>query len=262
MHISNRLARLIRESKPAVGMWINLCDPGVAQIGALAGYDWIMIDVEHNPLTESQVQGLLQALAGYDVQSIVRVRANRPEHVEWVLDSGAGGVMVPMMQSAAEFRQCVEICKYHPLGMRGYGPNRASGYWTRGKEYVAASNDDILLIPQIEHLGAVADIDEICQIEGIDGILIGPGDLAQSLGHLENPQHPEVQATIEQIIKAANRHGKPWGIPVGTIEAYKEYVERGGTVMLLGSDTRMLRAMGSEFVNGVRAFLGDHCGDK
>ena len=161
MNISNRLARLIREGKPTVGMWMNLCDPGVAQIGAGAGYDWIMIDIEHNPLTESQVQGLLHALAGYDVQSIVRVRANSPEHIEWVLDSGAGGIMVPMMRSAADLRHSVEICKYHPLGMRGFGPNRASGYWTKGKEYVATANDDILLIPQIEHPGAVAEIDDI-----------------------------------------------------------------------------------------------------
>ena len=144
--------------------------------------------------------------------------------------------------------------------MRGFGPNRASGYWTNSKEYLGTANNDILLISQIEHPDAVADIDEICQIEGIDGILIGPGDLAQSLGHLGDLHHAEIQATIDGIIETANRHRKPWGIPVSQLEDYKRYVERGGTVMLLGSDTRILRAMGSQFVKGAREFFDDRHG--
>jgi 2-keto-3-deoxy-L-rhamnonate aldolase RhmA len=250
---SNRLARLIRERRPAVGMWINLSDPGVAQIAALAGYDWVMIDTEHNPFTESQVQGLLHALGGFDVTAIVRVRANREEHVKWILDTGAGGVVIPSIRDTADARQAVEISKYFPLGRRGYGPNRASHFWTRGKEYTANANQETLLICQIELASAVAEVDQICQVPGIDGVWIGPTDLAQSLGHLGDAQHPEVQAAIERVIESANRHGLPWGIPTANVQDYETYVQRAGVLMTLGSDSRLLWSGASEMVSKARA---------
>lgn len=248
MKISNRLAQLIRKGEPAVGMWVNTCDPAVAEIAGLAGYDWIMIDTEHNPFTEAQVQGLLYAAATGDMQTIVRVCANREEHVKWVLDSGAGGIIIPGTRDADDARHSVRIAKYHPLGSRGYGPHRASGFWTRGEEYTAGSNDDILLICQIELASAVDEIDEICRIEGIDGIWIGPTDLAQSLGHLADAQHDEVQAAIAQIIETATRHEMPWGIPAGTPDALEGHVEKGGTIMVCGSDTGMLRGTAQGYV--------------
>lgn len=255
MNISNQLARRIRDGKPAVGMWINLCDAGVAQVAAAAGYDWVMIDNEHNPLTEAQVQGLLHALQGSDVQSVVRVRANREEHIKWVLDAGAGGILIPGTRDAADARRAVEHCRYRPLGDRGYGPNRASAFFTREKDYVARANTDIVLICQVEHASAVAEIDEICCTDGIDGIWIGPTDLAQSLGHLGAPQHPEVVSAIDTIIDAATRHGRPWGIPTGAPEQFAAYVARGGTLMVLGSDTRILRVEGARFVEQARAVM-------
>ena len=255
MRISNRLACLLRERKPALGFWINLSDPAIAEIAALAGYDWVLIDTEHNPLTEAHVQGLLYAVNGSDVTGMVRVRANREEHVKWVLDAGAGGVIIPSVEDAADARHAVEICKYHPLGRRGYGPNHASGFWSRTTEYLANANRDILLICQIELASAVAEVEEICQIEGIDGIWIGPTDLAQSLGHLGDPAHPDVRAAVDKVIETANALGKPWGIPVGTLPDLERYIGRGGQVMVMGSDTRMLRVGTTEIVNGARAIL-------
>ena len=252
MDISDRLARLIRKKQPAVGMWINLCDPAVPQIAALSGYDWVMIDTEHNPFTESQVQGLLHALSGSDVGTVVRVRANGREHITWVLDAGAGGIIIPGIQDAADARRAVQLSKYHPLGMRGWGANRASGFWSHIERYKARANQDIILICQIELASAVAEIDEICEIPGIDALWIGPGDLAQSLGHPGNSGHPEVQAKIDEIIEAANRSGRPWGIPTALAKDYEQYVKRGGTVMILGSDTRFLKARATESVEAAR----------
>jgi len=259
VHISNRLARLVRQKQPAVGLWINLFDPGVVQIGGLVGYDWVLIDLEHNPMSEAQVQGLLHAAGGLEVTTIVRVRANGPEHIDWVLDAGAGGVLVPGIQDAEDAHRAVGFSKYHPLGKRGYGPNRASGYWVHAEEYNANANRDILLICQIEVASAVAEIGDICQISGIDGIWIGPMDLAQSLGHLANPDHPDVRAAIDQVVDAATRYGMPWGIPTGLLENYEKYVERGGVLMTLGSDTRILRAMGAELVAKARR-VGERTG--
>ena len=257
MHISNRLSQLIRDKHPAVGLWINLCDPAVAQISALASYDWVMIDTEHNPFTEVQVQGLLHALGGFDVSAIVRVRANREEHIKWVLDTGAGGVVIPAVRDAEDARYAVKISKYHPLGMRGYGPNRASGFWSY-KQYTARANQDILLICQIELASAVADIDQICQVPGIDGFWIGTGDLSQSLGHIENPKHPEVQTAIDTIIESLIRHSKPWGIPTAIVKDYEHYVKRGGTLMTLGSDTRILKTGATELVASARQIVAQN----
>ncbi|MSO21735.1 MAG: hypothetical protein EXQ58_00470 [Acidobacteria bacterium] len=252
MPLSNRLARLIRGGHPALGMWINLVDPGVAQIAALAGYDWVMIDTEHNPFTESQVQGMLHSLREFDVTPVVRVRGNREECVKWILDAGAGGIVIPALKNAADAYAAVQISKYFPLGERGYGPNRASDFWTRGKQYTETANQDIIVIGQIELASAVAEAKAICEIPGLDGIWIGPTDLAQSLGHLGDPNHPDVQSAIETIIDTATRQAKPWGIPTGSVEDYERYVKRGGQLMTLGSDSRMLLSSGSDFVRKAR----------
>ena len=236
-------------------MGLNMADPAAAQIAALAGYDWIMIDNEHNPLTEAQVQGLVHAVQGFDVQTIVRIRANREEHVKWVLDLGAGGVIVPALQSVDEVRHAVEICKYHPLGLRGYSPNRASGFWHFRQEYLDRANRDILLICMIEHVAAVRDIDAICQVEGVDALWLGPADLAQTLGHLGDPLHADVTAAVDKVIEAAERHGKPWGLPVGDVEQLDAYVRRGATVLVIGSDTRMVRKGADETMAAVRRLL-------
>lgn len=256
MHISTRLAQLMRDRRPAVGMWINMGDPALARIAVAAGYDWMFIDTEHNPLTEADVRGLIFALGGADVSSVVRVRANREEHIKWVLDCGAGGVMIPGVGGADDVRHAVSICKYHPLGMRGYGPNLATDFFTEVENYNANANQNIVLICQIELAEAVDHAEEICGIPGLDAIWIGPTDLAQSLGHLGNPAHPDVQVHIDKIIDAAQRAGMPWGIPTTTVEDYQRYVDRGATVMTLGSDTRMLMNTARGLVSDARESKG------
>jgi 2-keto-3-deoxy-L-rhamnonate aldolase RhmA len=241
VRFSNRLARLIQQKRPAAGLWINLSDPAIAELAGIAGYDWVMIDTEHNPITEAHVQGLLYACSAFDMTPVVRVRSNSEEQVKWVLDAGAGGVVIPSMRDAADARHAVEITKYHPLGRRGFGPNHASGFGARSLEYLQSANSDVLLIGQVELASAVAEIDAITQIEGLDAIWIGPADLAQSLGHPGRLDHPDVRSAISRVIEEAQQHQKPWGIPTGTQEDFESYVRRGGLVMTLGSDTRVLR---------------------
>jgi len=252
MKISHRLIELVSEKQPAIGLWINLSDPGVAHLGAECGYDWLMIDAEHNPLTEAHVQALIYGASAYDTTVVVRVRGNQEENVKWVLDCGAGGVLIPVIRDANDARHAVEICKYAPLGSRGFGPNRASSFWS-DTEYVASANRNIVLICQIELASAVEAADEICSVKGLDGVWIGPGDLAQSLGHLNDPAHPAVQAAIERIIQAANRHGMAWGMPAGNAEEYKRRIQSGGTLMVLGSDTRLIRSGAMQLLREVRS---------
>ncbi len=230
----------MRQRKPACGTWINLTDPAVAELAGIAGFDWVMIDSEHNPVTEEQIQGLLYACAPFDMTAVVRVRSNAEDHVKWVLDAGAGGVLIPSLRDAADARHAVSIAKYHPLGRRGFGPNRASGFGSR-PEYASSANENVVLIGQVELKSAVEEVDAIAQTEGLDGIWIGPADLAQSLGHPGELDHPEVRSAIGQVIEAANRHGMPWGIPTVRPEDFERYVGLGGLIMTLGSDTRVLR---------------------
>ena len=181
MRISYRLAECVADRRPAVGLWVNLSDPGVVHLAAECGYDWVMIDNEHNPLTESQIQSHIYAASAYDTSVIVRVRGNQEEHVKWVLDAGASGIIIPVLRDAHDAKHAVEICKYAPLGSRGFGPNRASGFWS-DTSYVSSANRSVFLICQIELAAAVEAADEICSVRGLDGIWIGPGDLAHLLG--------------------------------------------------------------------------------
>jgi len=246
----SRLAQLLAEKKPSLGCWISLSDPCIAIILAHAGYDWVMVDTEHNPFTETQVQGIIHALRDSDVTPIVRVRGNDPAHIKWVLDSGAGGIIVPMLESAEDAHRAVEAAKYHPLGKRGCGPLRATDFWVHVKEYNACANEEILLICQIESSGAASDIDKIVQMPGIDGIWIGPDDLAHSMGHRGDVNHPDVQASIKNVIKAATKYGKPWGIPVRAVEDLTRYVKQGALLMTLGSDSFLLGSSATKLAEG------------
>ncbi len=251
----SRLARLLAERKPSLGCWITLADPAIAIILARAGYDWVMVDTEHNPFTEVQVQAVIHALRGTDVTPIVRVRSNDAAHIEWVLDTGAGGIIVPMAENAEDVAQAIRVAKYHPLGERGYGPLRATDFWADGTEYNVRANAEVLLICQIERAGAVGDVEQIVQMPGLDGIWIGPGDLAHSLGHMGDVEHPDVQAAIAKIISTANRYGKPWGIPVRTVEDLMRYVKQGAVLQTLGSDSFLLSSGAKEIAQAGLAAL-------
>ena len=253
----SKLVQLLKEGRPAIGCWITLTDPGIGIILHNAGVDWVMVDTEHHPFTEADVQGIIQALRPTETSCVVRVRGNDPAHIKWVLDTGADGIIVPMLESAEDAQLAVKAAKYHPLGGRGYGPLRATQFWADKQAYDVNANEQILLICMIEHPGAVRDIDRIAQMPGIDGLWIGPDDLSHAMGHLGNAKHPDVKLAISQVIDAANQHGKPWGIPVGDMETLVHYVNRGGLIMTVGSSSNLLSQAATEKVAGARQSIAD-----
>jgi 4-hydroxy-2-oxoheptanedioate aldolase len=261
MDISYRLANLVAARRAAIGFWINLGDAALAQLAGVAGYDWVMVDTEHNPFGESDVQAIVYAAAASDVSCVVRVRSNREDHVKWVLDCGASGVIIPGIRDVDDAQRAVQNAKYHPLGARGFGPNRASAFFTRADEYTSAANARVMLVCQIELASAVDHVEQIAQIEGIDALWIGPTDLAQSLGRMNQPKHPDVVAAVDRVIACANRYGKPWGLPTSAVEDFEHYTSRGGTLMVLGSDTGLLRAVATERVAKARLALGSGSGN-
>ena len=236
----SRLARLLHEKLPAVGGWINMVDPLVPVIFANAGYDWLLIDMEHHPFTETQVQSMFHAVRHMDVTPVVRVRGNDPGFIKWVLDAGAGGIVVPMIENYAEAVKAVDAVKYPPMGSRGFSPLRVTDNWATLQEYRARANEEVLAVCQIEREGAVRDIEKIVELPGCDAVWIGPGDLSNSMGFPGDPNHPRVQETIEHVIQIATQADKPWGKPVRTIEDFSACVRQGALLMVLGSDTFFL----------------------
>jgi 2-keto-3-deoxy-L-rhamnonate aldolase RhmA len=243
---TNKLAELMRNNKPAIGSFMNLFDPGVAIIFADSGIDWIFVDGEHNPFTDRDVLGIVNALRDKECAVIFRVRENIQANIKFALDMGVQGVIVPMLNSAEEVKKAVEYAKYPPLGKRGYSPIRVTDFWTYGAEYNKYANEITMIIVQIESPSAVDDITEIVKIEGLNGLFIGPADLSCAMGYLGNSNHPEVQAKIDRVIDAANCAGIPWGIPAGTNEDLEFRVKQGGKLMLMNSDTRMIKSTATE----------------
>ncbi|HOL35157.1 MAG TPA: aldolase/citrate lyase family protein [bacterium] len=247
----NKLAKLIREKKPSLGGWVCLADPGVAIIMANAGYDWLLIDNEHHPFTETQIQAMIYALRTTGVTSIVRVRGNDPSHIKWVLDIGAGGIMVPMIENSDDVKKAIVYSKYFPLGNRGYSPLRATDFWAFKEEYEEKANREVLLICQIEQISAVNEIKKIVQLP-VDGVWIGYADLSYSMGYHGNFKHPEVQKAIDKVIDAANEYGKPWGMPAATPEDFVIRVKQGALLMTSGSDVSFLNSAAAERVRQCR----------
>ncbi|HOJ31466.1 MAG TPA: aldolase/citrate lyase family protein [bacterium] len=249
--LENKLAKLIREKKPSLGGWINLTDPGIAIIMARAGYDWLLIDNEHHPFTETQIQAMIYALRTTGVTSIIRVRGNDPSHIKWVLDTGAGGIMVPMLENAQDVKKAISYSKYFPLGNRGYSPLRATDFWAFKQEYEEKANREVLLICQIEQPSAVNEIEEIVKLP-VDGVWIGYADLSYSMGYHGNFKHPEVQKAIDKVIDAANKYNKPWGMPAATPEDFALRVKQGALLMIAGSDVYFLNSGATERVRQCR----------
>ena len=225
-----------------VGTWVTFTDPAVMEILANCGLDFLIIDGEHSPIDLGSLRDMLIAGKGSDTALLVRVAWNDPVRLKHALDLGCDGVMVPMINSAAEARQAVAACRYPPQGIRSVGAWRPSNYYLDGDDYLLRANDETIIILQIEHKAAVAAADEILAVPGIDGIYIGPADLAASLGHLANSAHPDVQAAIEQAAAACRAAGVPFGTDASTADEAQALGRLGARIFTTGIDTYFLGA--------------------
>jgi 2-dehydro-3-deoxyglucarate aldolase len=237
----NRLKRMIHEGVPAVGCWIGVADPSAVEVIADAGFDWLLIDMEHSPIGPENLRDILVALKGSKSVPLVRLMANEAAYFKTALDLGAEGVVVPMVESGEDARRVVQNGRYPPLGVRGFSPMRASQYFRNIQEYLAKANEEILLIPQVESVNAAGHVEAIAGTPGIDGIFIGSSDLASSMNFLGQPTHPDVQGALERLIARIRSCGVPFGIPTTTPEEFAHFVERGATLLTVASDIFLLR---------------------
>ncbi|KVG88467.1 4-hydroxy-2-oxo-heptane-1,7-dioate aldolase [Burkholderia ubonensis] len=238
---SNPFKAALARGDAQIGLWLGLASPYSAEIVAGAGFDWLLIDGEHAPNTVPTILAQLQAIAPYPSHPVVRVPWNDPVIVKQVLDLGAQTLLVPMVQSAAEARAAVAATRYPPEGIRGVGSALArASRWNRIGDYLPRANGEMAVLVQVETRAGLDAIDAIARVEGVDGVFIGPADLAADLGHLGNPGHPDVQAAIDHAIRAIKAAGNAPGI-LGVDEAAAwRYLEAGALFVAVGVDATLL----------------------
>ncbi|BBU53755.1 2,4-dihydroxyhept-2-ene-1,7-dioic acid aldolase [Mameliella alba] len=201
----------LQEGRLQRGIWCCMTDPLAAEMMATCGYDWMLFDCEHSPMDPIRVLPMLQAVAPYPVSALARPASLNAPEMKRLLDIGAQTLVVPYVQNAEEAAEAAAAVAYPPAGIRGVaGMTRASSFG-RIADYHATARDELCLIVQVETVEAMAQIEAIAAVPGIDGIFIGPADLAASMGYPGKPTHPEVQAAVVDGIKRITAAGKPAG---------------------------------------------------
>jgi 4-hydroxy-2-oxoheptanedioate aldolase len=234
------------------GLWMTLSSPVAAEALSLVGYDWLLFDTEHAPLEVSSVQPLLQAAAAGTASAIVRPAWNDKVLLKRVLDIGAQTVLVPFVETPEEAAAAVAATRYPPEGVRGVaGATRASRYGL-ASDYFAIANREICVLVQIETESAMAQVEDIAAVEGVDGVFIGPSDLAASLGHLGNPGHADVQAVLKDAAKRIAATGKAPGILATNAADARRYFDWGYRFVSLAVDTGVLVKQAQTILNDVK----------
>lgn len=254
--VQNRFKRLIQSGHPQYGLF---CVSNALQtVEALAGsgFDFIMFDLEHSPQSMPHLHAQFAALATGHTAATVRVPILEPASFKQYLDLGAQALMVPNISNADEARAAVRYTRYPPAGgVRGLGGTMRATRYGRDKEYYARAAQETCLLAQIETREAMANLDAICRVEGVDMVFFGPTDLSADMGHMGQPNHPEVVEAIEQGIRRAVALGMPAGVLAGSPEC-ERYVAAGATVVIVGSDLSLLvrtaDALAAKHVQAVR----------
>jgi 4-hydroxy-2-oxoheptanedioate aldolase len=236
----NAFKAALLEWKQQIGLWSALCSNVTAEIIAGSGFDWIVIDTEHAPNEVPGVLSQLQAMARGTAEPVVRCAWNDAVLIKRILDVGARSLLVPFIQSAEEARRAVAATRYPPRGIRGFSAAPRANLFGRIADYHRNAHQDTCVLVQVETPAALAEIEAIASIDGVDGIFIGPGDLAAALGHLANPSHPEVQSAIGDGCNRIRAAGKPAGILTSDPDDAVRYLELGFTFVAVGSDVGIL----------------------
>jgi len=236
------LKKRLRAGETTYGCWLSFSNVNVAEILAGTGFDWVLIDTEHGPFGLEGLQHCLAAFNGSRTVPIVRVPWNDAVRIKQILDLGADGVLVPMVNTLAEAKAAISACKYPPEGTRGFGPRRASDYGRSTDDYVAQANEGTIVVLQIEHIKAVDDVDSIIALPGIDVICLGPTDLSGSLGLLRQFTHPKVVAAVDKVMARSSAKGLPVcagvAFPPGIM---KDWVAKGANFVLTMEDSTLFR---------------------
>lgn len=257
---ANSVRRAINDASHAFGTFVLLDGSISMSLIARAGYDFAVLDLQHAPFDTLRIEGALAACQGTQCSPLARVRPGRPDQIEWMLDMGAHGIVVPLVNTAHDAQTAADACRYPPLGRRSMGAGRS--LLTRGHEYPEWSNDDVVCIVQIEHHEAVQNIEAILDTPGIDAIMPGHVDLAGSMGYrlsygasVSNVVPTPVADAIAHIEQAARARSIPV-IPVtGNVSETSAALSQGHHIVCVSTDYHTFRAAASDQVRQCRALL-------
>jgi 2-dehydro-3-deoxyglucarate aldolase len=238
----NEFRRDVIARKRLIGCWCSLGSPITTEILGLAGFDWLLLDGEHAPNDILSLIPQLMALKDSPSAPVVRPPCNDTVVIKRLLDAGFYNFLIPFVESADDARRAVAATRYPPQGVRGVSVSQRNNRYGTVKDYIKIINDNIMVMVQLENRAGVTSVDEICAVPGVDGVFIGPSDLAAGLGHLGDPLHPEVQAAMKTVFDAAQTHAKPVGILAPVELDARRYLAQGASVVAVGSDLGVFRA--------------------
>lgn len=233
--------RLAASDRPLIGLWVCSGSPIAAEIVAGSGTDWVLLDAEHSPNGLESILAQLYAMSAHPVAPVVRPPFGDTVVIKQVLDLGAQNLLIPMVDTAAQAAEIVRAVRYPTAGVRGVGSALArSARWNRVDGYLGRASDSISLTVQIESATAVANVEEIVAVDGVDAIFVGPSDLAASMGHLGEQSHPDVVAGVLRAIEAGRAAGKPVGVNAFVPADAERYLAAGAAFVAVGADVAIL----------------------
>jgi len=246
----------LHAGKLTVGSWITLAHPAIAEIMAKAGFDWLTVDLEHSVITIREAEDLIRVIDLCNVAPLVRLSANDPVQIKRVMDAGAHGIIVPMVNKREEAVAAVHAVYYPPNGGRGVGLARAQGYGTSFQQYHEWLEHKALVIVQVEHIDAVNNLADILSVPGIDGYFIGPYDLSASMGLAGKFDHPDMIAAVEKIKQMGLKFGKPGGLHIvePDISQLEKRIKEGFKFLAYSLETRVLDTACRSVLNIIRRY--------
>ena len=236
----NKFKQNLKAGKQQVGLWSSLSSAAATEILADSGFDWILIDTEHSPNEIPDLVTQLQAVQRGTATPIIRPAWNDAVMAKRALDIGAQTLLFPYVQNVEEAKRAVASTRYPPQGIRGVSVAARASRYGRVPDYLTKANDEICVLVQVETRAALDQLEAIAKVDGVDGVFIGPSDLAASLGRLGNPQHADVQSAMQDAVKRLKAIGKPAGILTGNEEEARRYIDWGYLFVAVGADVGLL----------------------
>jgi 4-hydroxy-2-oxoheptanedioate aldolase len=247
----NKLKEAFKHKPVLYGAWNGIPNTYVAEILAGSGFDWILIDAEHGPFDLNSVIYQLQAFGQFDIPVLVRPHEGNENYIKQLLDAGVQTLLIPMVETAEQAEKMVQAMQYPPSGIRGVGTALArAAQWNRVNNYFHEANDQMCLIVQVENAAGIKKLDEILSVEGVDGVFIGPADLAASMGFIGQPDKPEVKQTVEAALKKIRNAGKISGVMAIAKPLAEHYIKCGANMVAIAIDTLLLAKAATDTAAG------------
>jgi 4-hydroxy-2-oxoheptanedioate aldolase len=248
---ANPVKRALQAGQPSVGTWLSLGSITAARFMARAGFAWLTVDIEHSLVDWETATHMFASITDAGCTALARVPSNRHDHIKRVLDNGAHGIVVPMVNSREEALAAVAAAKYPPAGNRSVGGSvHALNFAATANDYYAHADEEILVVLQCEHIQAVEDAEAIFSVPGIDAIFVGPNDLAASMRSKDGkpPSAEETTRAMKHILETCKKHKVPAGLHCGTAEEVLHRIEEGWQFIAVASELRLMLNAANEVV--------------